>query len=151
MLKAVSNEAQRQRLNGDRSLFLGAPVSRHARESGNVRQPAAILFTEVFDGQAESAFQWCIRQASMMAANRGSSPGCLAPPSFGTKAALASAAAWSPNPKNPPLYIDAESGLHGGQDASVSWIRWATIASSSCKPERLLAHGVSRRTHSRAV
>ena len=25
---------------------------------------------------------------------------------FGTKAALASAAAWSPNPKNPPLYID---------------------------------------------
>ena len=107
MLKAVSNEAQRQRLNGDRSLFLGAPVSRHARESGNVRQPATILFTEVFDGQAESAFQWCIRQASMMAANRGSSPGCLAPPSFGTKAALASAAAWSPNPKNPPLYIDA--------------------------------------------
>jgi hypothetical protein len=25
---------------------------------------------------------------------------------FGTKASLASAAAWSPNPKNPPLFID---------------------------------------------
>ena len=30
----------------------------------------------------------------------------LAPTDFGTKAMLASAAAWSSNPKNPPLYID---------------------------------------------
>ena len=30
----------------------------------------------------------------------------LAPADFGTKAMLASAAAWSANPKNPPLYID---------------------------------------------
>jgi S-formylglutathione hydrolase len=33
-------------------------------------------------------------------------PAAVAAADFGTKAALASAAAWSPNPKNPPLYLD---------------------------------------------
>jgi S-formylglutathione hydrolase FrmB len=34
------------------------------------------------------------------------SPGDSSSLSFGTRAQLASAAAWSPNPKNPPLYLD---------------------------------------------
>ena len=57
MLQAVSNEAQRQRLHRDRSLFLGGSLSRQARESRNVRQQGPFLFTKVFDGQEESTFQ----------------------------------------------------------------------------------------------
>ena len=77
------------------------------------------------------------------------SPCCLAPPSamptngpskaegvksyeeiekadFGTKAALASAAAWSPNPKNPPLYIDLPTKDGVPQPAVAA--RWAANA-----------------------
>jgi enterochelin esterase-like enzyme len=45
---------------------------------------------------------------------------------FGTKATLASAAAWSPNPKNPPLFIDlpTKDGVHRPEIAA----KWAANA-----------------------
>ncbi len=44
--------------------------------------------------------------ARMAAAEKVLTPEDIAKADFGTKAALASAAAWSPNPGNPPLYLD---------------------------------------------
>src|SRR5712691_11719151 len=69
VLQAVGNEPQRQHLHGGGRLSLGAPVSGHARERRNVCEPAAILFTEVFDGQRESMFHWGLRHDSMMPLN----------------------------------------------------------------------------------
>ena len=43
---------------------------------------------------------------------------------FGLRAQLASAAAWSPNPKNPPLYLD----LPIGEQAQAVFARWAANA-----------------------
>ena len=43
---------------------------------------------------------------------------------FGLRAQLASAAAWSPNPNNPPLYLDLPTG--GNQQAVLA--RWAANA-----------------------
>lgn len=43
---------------------------------------------------------------------------------FGLRAQLASAAAWSPNPKNPPLYLD----LPIGEQAAVVLAKWAANA-----------------------
>ena len=45
---------------------------------------------------------------------------------FGTKAAIASAAAWSPNPKNPPLYLDLTSKNGEFQPAIAA--KWAANA-----------------------
>src|SRR5438270_8429213 len=45
---------------------------------------------------------------------------------FGTKAALASAAAWSPNPKNPPLYFDLPS--KNGEPQPAIAAKWAANA-----------------------
>ena len=45
---------------------------------------------------------------------------------FGTKAALASAAAWSPNPKNPPFFFDLPSKDGQVQPAIVA--KWAANA-----------------------
>jgi enterochelin esterase-like enzyme len=44
--------------------------------------------------------------------------------SFGARATLASAAAWSPNPKNPPLYLD----LPTGDSQAAVLARWAANA-----------------------
>src|SRR5678816_1237527 len=44
--------------------------------------------------------------------------------SFGLRAQLASAAAWSPNPKNPPLYLD----LPVGDQQQAVFARWAANA-----------------------
>jgi enterochelin esterase-like enzyme len=46
--------------------------------------------------------------------------------SFGVKAALASAAAWSPNPKNPPLFIDLP--VRDGQTQPAVVAKWAANA-----------------------
>jgi S-formylglutathione hydrolase len=46
---------------------------------------------------------------------------------FGTKAMLASAAAWSPNPKNPPLYIDLPIAADGKPAPDVV-AKWAANA-----------------------
>ena len=43
---------------------------------------------------------------------------------FGLRAQLASAAAWSPNPKNPPLYLD----LPIGEQAPTVLAKWAANA-----------------------
>jgi hypothetical protein len=43
---------------------------------------------------------------------------------FGLRAQLASAAAWSPNPKNPPLYLD----LPVGDQQQAVFARWAANA-----------------------
>jgi S-formylglutathione hydrolase len=45
---------------------------------------------------------------------------------FGTKATLASAAAWSPDPKNPPLYFDLPS--KGGEFQPAIAAKWAANA-----------------------
>ncbi|WP_321476941.1 alpha/beta fold hydrolase [uncultured Paludibaculum sp.] len=45
---------------------------------------------------------------------------------FGTKAMLASAAAWSPNPANPPLYLDLPT--KGGEPQPEVLSRWAANA-----------------------
>jgi len=45
---------------------------------------------------------------------------------FGTKAALASAAAWSPDPKNPPLYIELPS--KNGEPQPMVAAKWAANA-----------------------
>jgi S-formylglutathione hydrolase FrmB len=45
---------------------------------------------------------------------------------FGVKAQLASAAAWSPNPKNPPFYIDLPT--RDGQTDPVVLAKWAANA-----------------------
>jgi S-formylglutathione hydrolase len=50
----------------------------------------------------------------------------IAKADFGTKAALASAAAWSPNPNNPPLFIDLPSKNGEIQPAIVA--KWAANA-----------------------
>jgi hypothetical protein len=49
--------------------------------------------------------------------------------SFGLRAQLASAAAWSPNPKNPPLYIDlpSKNGVIN-QDVIAKWAANAPLA-----------------------
>jgi enterochelin esterase-like enzyme len=46
--------------------------------------------------------------------------------SFGTKAQLASAAAWSANPKNPPLFVDLPT--RGGEVQPLVLARWAANA-----------------------
>jgi S-formylglutathione hydrolase FrmB len=45
---------------------------------------------------------------------------------FGTKAAIASAAAWSPNPKNPPLFFDLP--YKGGEYQPLVAAKWAANA-----------------------
>ena len=50
----------------------------------------------------------------------------LAQADFGTKAALASAAAWSPNPKNPPLFFDLP--VKNGEVQPVIAAKWAANA-----------------------
>ncbi len=54
------------------------------------------------------------------------SPEEIAKTDFGTKAALASAAAWSPNPKNPPLFIDLPTKNGAVQPAVLA--RWSANA-----------------------
>ena len=44
---------------------------------------------------------------------------------FGLRAQLASAAAWSPNPKNPPLYLDLPIGDEASRRC---WRKWAANA-----------------------
>jgi S-formylglutathione hydrolase FrmB len=51
-------------------------------------------------------------------------PGDSAKLPFGLRAQLASAAAWSPNPNNPPLYLD----LPSGPDQAAVLARWAANA-----------------------
>ena len=46
--------------------------------------------------------------------------------SFGARATLASAAAWSPNPKNPPLYLDLPT--KDGETQPGVLARWAANA-----------------------
>lgn len=50
----------------------------------------------------------------------------IAKADFGTKAALASAASWSPNPKNPPFYADL--AVKNGQPQPAVQARWAANA-----------------------
>jgi S-formylglutathione hydrolase FrmB len=47
--------------------------------------------------------------------------------SFGLRAQLASAAAWSPNPKNPPLYLDLPTG-DKQQEVLAKWAANAPLA-----------------------
>ncbi|MGC4056105.1 MAG: alpha/beta hydrolase-fold protein [Paludibaculum sp.] len=53
-------------------------------------------------------------------------PADVAKADFGTKAMLASAAAWSPNPANPPLFLDLPS--KGGEPQPEVLARWAANA-----------------------
>ena len=50
----------------------------------------------------------------------------IAKADFGTKAMLASAAAWSPNPQNPPLFIDLP--VKNGETQPAVLARWAANA-----------------------
>ena len=51
------------------------------------------------------------------------------PANFGLRAQLASAAAWSPNPKNPPLYLDLPSKDGAPQpDVIAKWAANAPLA-----------------------
>jgi S-formylglutathione hydrolase len=50
----------------------------------------------------------------------------IAKADFGTKAALASAAAWSPNPRNPPLFLDLST--RNGEPQPAVLARWAASA-----------------------
>ena len=50
----------------------------------------------------------------------------IAKADFGTKAMLASAAAWSPNPKNPPLFIDLP--VKNGEPQPGVMARWVANA-----------------------
>jgi len=50
----------------------------------------------------------------------------IAKADFGTKAALASAASWSPNPKNPPLFLDLAT--KNGEPQPAVLARWAANA-----------------------
>jgi S-formylglutathione hydrolase FrmB len=52
---------------------------------------------------------------------------------FGTKAMLASAAAWSPNPKNPPQYFDLP--VKAGQVSQEVVARWAANAPLAMAPQ----------------
>jgi S-formylglutathione hydrolase FrmB len=54
------------------------------------------------------------------------SPAEIEKADFGTKAALASSAAWSPNPKNPPLYLDLPTKNGEFQPALAA--KWAANA-----------------------
>jgi S-formylglutathione hydrolase len=57
------------------------------------------------------------------------SPADLAQADFGTKAQLASAAAWSPNPKNPPLFLDLPyKGDELQPDVVAKWAANAPLA-----------------------
>jgi enterochelin esterase-like enzyme len=57
--------------------------------------------------------------------------------SFGDKAALASAAAWSPNPKNPPYYMDF--ALKGDAIDPLVIAKWAVNAPLAMVPSHLSA------------
>jgi hypothetical protein len=62
----------------------------------------------------------------MAAAEAVHSPEDVGKADFGTKVALASAAAWSPNPKNPPLFFDLPSKNGEVQPKIVA--KWAANA-----------------------
>jgi len=80
----------------------------------------------------------CLAPPSLAQMQRGASPGKpsraelvktdedIAKADFGTKAALASAAAWSPNPKNPPLFLDLST--QNGEPQPGVLARWAASA-----------------------
>jgi S-formylglutathione hydrolase FrmB len=75
----------------------------------------------------------CCLAANIQPGGRGSaqaeaihSPVDIEKADFGTKAAIASAAAWSPNPKNPPLYLDLTSKNGEFQPAIAA--KWAANA-----------------------
>jgi hypothetical protein len=55
MLQAVGNQAQRQRLNRDSGLLLGASIRCHTRKGRDVGKPTAIFLAEVLNGQGELA------------------------------------------------------------------------------------------------
>ena len=61
------------------------------------------------------------------------SPADLAAADFGTKAQLASAAAWSPNPKNPPLFLDLP--YKGDELQPVVIAEWAANAPLAMIPQ----------------
>jgi len=72
VLQAIGYETQCQRLHGDGGLFLGTAVCGHTRKGWNVCEPAAILFTVVFDGQRETVLHSSVRHDSMMPPTRRS-------------------------------------------------------------------------------
>jgi S-formylglutathione hydrolase len=67
-----------------------------------------------------------IQPRDMTRAEAVHSPEDIAKADFGTKATLASAAAWSPNPQNPPLYFDLPS--KGGEFQPAVAAKWAANA-----------------------
>src|ERR1700678_4105488 len=67
-----------------------------------------------------------IQPRDMARAEAVHTPQDVAKADFGTKATLASAAAWSPNPKNPPLYFDLPS--KGGEFQPAIAAKWAANA-----------------------
>ena len=74
---------------------------------------------------------------------------------FGTKAAIASAAAWSPNPKNPPLFFDLP--YKGGEYQPLVAAKWAANAPLSMIDQyianirRLEALGMDAGAQDRAI
>ena len=74
---------------------------------------------------------------------------------FGTKAAIASAVAWSPNPKNPPLFFDLP--YKGGEYQPPVAAKWAanaplaTIDQYIANIRRLKALGMDAGTEDRVI
>jgi len=69
VLQAVGDEAQGEGLDRGGGLFSGAAVGGHTRQRRDIRQPASILFPEVFDGQCEPSRSRRLRHDSMMPPN----------------------------------------------------------------------------------
>jgi S-formylglutathione hydrolase len=67
-----------------------------------------------------------VQPRDMTRAEAVHTPEDIAKADFGTKASLASAAAWSPNPSNPPLYFDLPS--KGGEFQPSIAAKWAANA-----------------------
>jgi enterochelin esterase-like enzyme len=89
------------------SLYIMSPCCLSPRGSGGTRGAAATNATA--NDEALAAVK---------------TPADSAKLPFGLRAQLASAAAWSPNPKNPPLYLD----LPIGDQAPAVFARWAANA-----------------------
>jgi hypothetical protein len=57
MLQSIGDQSQSQRLQCHGCLFSGSPIRGYARQGRNIRQPAAILFAVILDGQREAGWR----------------------------------------------------------------------------------------------
>jgi hypothetical protein len=118
--RTIATPRPRRSLHG----WLRCHADRHEAR-GRVRQsvhhePVLSVAARERRRSRRSGWRGCKRRG----ADSGQDSGGLGEAAFALRAQLASAAAWSPNPKNPPLYLD----LPIGDQAPAVLAKWAANA-----------------------